>query len=187
MFRSTLAVALGVVLFASTSNAAIVNFKLEGKGGLGLIEANRNGGPIVGTPGSGGLIGSGIVYDTDTNVLTMEFGWGSGNGFTDLTGNATAMHIHGPADFFTNSGVQVNLGALPGYDNSLSNGGLVGSVNLSAAQETMLLDRDLYINVHTGANGGGEIRANLVAIPEPGSLLLLAAGSIGLLTVRRRR
>ena len=42
------------------------------------------------------------------------------------------------------------------------------------------------MNVHTSANGGGEIRGNLVAVPEP-SAALFGAASIGLLALRRRR
>ena len=89
-----LAVTLSVA-GVSSAEAHMISFDLVGKAGAGLLSGNQNQ-PINGTPGSGGESGSGIVFNDQTAVLTINVAWGSGNGFTNLTGNATAGHIHGP-------------------------------------------------------------------------------------------
>ena len=168
----------------ANANAAVVLFELQGAGGAGLLGSNEV--PPVAGGGSGGEIGAGISFDDVTNILTINVGWGSGNGFTDLTGDATAMHIH-RGDQNTAGGVAVNLGVLPGFSASASNGGFSGDVSLSAADATDLIGGDLYINVHTAANGGGEIRGNFAAVPEPTSAGLACVALLGGVLVRRRR
>jgi|TARA_B110000438_G_scaffold281456_1_gene307636 hypothetical protein len=60
-------------------------------------------------------------------------------------------------------------------------------LSTTSANETDLLNGLYYINVHTAANGGGEIRANLVVVPEPSSAAaLLGLATLGFLAVRRR-
>ncbi|MFK7736512.1 MAG: CHRD domain-containing protein [Pirellulaceae bacterium] len=166
---------------------AIVPFLLEGRSGAGLLGGNEN--PGVSGGGSGGLVGSGIFLDDQTNELTINVGWGSNNGFTDLTGNATLMHIHnaGSNDFTQNGGVEVNLGSQAGFDADFSSGGFSGTVTLTSAQATEILAGQYYINVHTAANGGGEIRGNFTAVPEPSSFLLSGLAASGMVWRRRRR
>ena len=150
-----------------SAQAHIISFDLMGKAGPGLLSGNENG-TINGTPGSGGEIGEGIVFNDQTGVLTIRIGWGSGKGFTDLSSNAQAGHIHGPtasggsASFTENAGIMIGLDDKPGWNSSASNGGFNGSVTLSSAQAADLFAGRLYINIHTPTNGGGEIRGNLV-------------------------
>ena len=61
----------------------------------------------------------------------------------------------------------------------------VGSATISASQETDLLAGLWYVNVHSTAFGGGEIRGQ-VLVPEPGMLGLVAVGVLALV-VRSRR
>ncbi len=176
---------------ASSAHAAVLLFDLQGKAGAGLLAGNENG-TVSGSFGSGGEIGAGITYDDASNILTLNFGWGTGNGFTDLTGNAAAGHIHGPtassgtASFTENASVLIGLDGLPGWSNSASAGGFSGSVTLTAGQETNLLAGQLYVNVHTATNPGGEIRGNLVVVPEPSSVVISGLG-LGMLAGRRKR
>jgi hypothetical protein len=180
-----------VFLSCAQAFGAIVSLDLLGKGGTGLLPGNENS-SVLGVPGRGGERSAGILFNDSTRILTIDIGWGSGNGFTDLTSAATAGHIHGPttsggtASFTQDAGVLITLDTLPGWNSSRTNGGLTGTVTLTATQATDLLAGKYYINVHTSTNGGGEIRGNLVVVPEPTAAGLAVAG-LGASALRRRR
>src|SRR5262245_20081107 len=80
---------------AASARATVIPFDLVGSAGTGLLAGNQ-GTSLNGTPGSGGEVGLGISFDDATNILTINTAWGSTNGFTNLTGNAIAGHLHGP-------------------------------------------------------------------------------------------
>ncbi len=86
------------------------------------------------------------VYDKATKKLTYNIA------FTGVT--PTAMHFHKGAAG-TNGGVEAEV-AGP-YTS-----GMTGSVTLNATQEADLLKGLWYLNVHSTAFAGGEIRAQLV-------------------------
>lgn len=198
-----LVIAASLVLAPVAAQATQWSFSLAGKGGAGLLPGNENF-TVNGAAGSGGELGAGILFDDVTNVLSVHVGWGSANGFTDLTGNATAAHIHwsgtnvnnlsivGDAAFLTSGGVIVGLDNVAfNYSNSASAGLINGSTVLSDLHETALFNGQLYVNVHTSTNGGGEIRGNITgatAIPEPSSFAALAGlAGLALAGARRRR
>lgn len=175
--------ALCLIAAPQSLDAQLVNFNLAGTAGSGLLPGNEN--PGANSTGSGDAIG--IVFNSATNELSIDVAWGSGNGFTDLTGDASAMHIHGPADINTNGGVLYNLGALSGFDGSATDGGFNGSVTLATGDVQTLFDGNLYLNIHTPDNGSGELRANLfAAVPEPSSMAIIGLAGT-LLAFRRRR
>ena len=106
-----------ILVFLSSlaiAGATVIEFDLS-PAGDGLSPANEVP-AVVGITGSGNEISAGISFDTTTSILTYAIGYGSAAGFTDLTGPATDMHIHGPAAVGTRHGprflVERSSGAL---------------------------------------------------------------------------
>lgn len=114
------------------------------------------------------------------------------------------MHIHGPVTeanpLLFNAGVLHNIIGNTSaanttrvynfVNNTDGTGSLLNStISWSGATlpdfETQLLAGRWYLNVHSGLNGGGEIRGNLV-VPEPSCLSLVGLTIAGL-AVRRVR
>jgi hypothetical protein len=98
-------------------------------------------------------------FDPSSNELswTIEF--------SDLSGPATGAHFHGPAEEGANAGVQVNIGEISGLTSPSA-----GSTELTSEQASMLMDGQMYINIHTEANPNGEIRGQVscdAATEEP--------------------
>jgi hypothetical protein len=89
-----------------------------------------------------------IDYDTATKKISWKLT------YTGLSGPATAAHFHGPAEPGKNAGVEV---AIPGATSSPAE----GSATLTDAQAADLAAGKLYVNVHTAANPGGEIRGQV--------------------------
>ncbi len=89
-----------------------------------------------------------IQLNTSTNVLSWKVT------YSGLTGPATAAHIHGPAGPGANAGVVIpfqNAGASP----------IVGQTTITPAQYGDLAAGLWYVNVHTAAHPGGEVRGQL--------------------------
>lgn len=61
------------------------------------------------------------------------------------------------------------------------------STTLTEAQEAQLLAGLMYVNIHSSAFPGGEIRGQLQAVPEPGTYGLIAAGLLVGVALWRRR
>lgn len=111
--------------------------------------------------------------------------------FTGLTAGMTIAHIHRGA-VGVNGPILVWLDGMqpagsPGVTPFIPAGSTSFSGTLNgtfpAADLNNLLAGSTYINIHTSAFPGGEIRGNL--IPTPGTLAMLGVG--GLLAARRRR
>ncbi|MBC8010308.1 MAG: CHRD domain-containing protein [Burkholderiales bacterium] len=175
----------------AVSQAAIIQFDLIGTAGAGLLPGNE---PGAITGGTGGEIGAGIFYDNVSNLLTLNVGWGSSQGFVDLSSAANNSHLHGPTASVNGNGFTEVAGApftLTRSSNLVTGGTITsGPLTLSEPQELALLDGKFYINIHTVNNGGGELRGFLVpaAIPEPSSFAALAGfAGLGLAALRRRQ
>jgi hypothetical protein len=128
---------------------------------VGLSPANEVP-AVVNSTGSGNAISGGITFDTDTSTLAFALGYGSAAGFTDLTGAATGVHIHGPAAAGAEASVLFDLASLHFPAATPTKGGVVyGSIVYTPTQAASLLNNLNYVNVHTTANPDGEIRGQL--------------------------
>ena len=90
--------------------------------------------------------------DIDYDAATKKLSWTLT--YSGLSGPATAAHFHGPAEPGKNAGVAV---AIPNATSSP----VEGSATLTDAQAADLAAGKYYINIHTAANPGGEIRGQV--------------------------
>jgi hypothetical protein len=89
------------------------------------------------------------------NDATKEISWKVT--FEGLSGDALAAHIHGPAGPGENGGVVTSLGPMGQPMKSP----VEGKATLTDAQVADVLAGKTYVNVHTLANKGGEIRGQI--------------------------
>lgn len=133
-------------MFATLALAITVVF--AGPAYADKYKATLNGKSEVPPNASAGTGTADIDYDPATKKLSWKLT------YTGLSGPATAAHFHGPAEPGKNGGVEV---AIPGATSSPAE----GSATLTDAQAADLAGGKLYINVHTAANPGGEIRGQV--------------------------
>lgn len=145
MMKSLMAAAALVSLGACTS--------MEDKLGLNIPTFTTKLAPGAGitSPGSGDGI---FTLDTATLVLGYTVN------YKDLTGPATMAHIHGPAEAGANAGVIVPLTVASPTQ-------IAGTVTLTEAQVAELKAGKYYVNIHTAANKGGEIRGQIMQFMMP--------------------
>lgn len=156
-------VALGAL--AAAANAEIFLFEAT-------IDGSQEPTPVV-TQASGTMTGQ---YDDVLNEFS--FSW-------DITGplngtpGAPGAHIHmapagvnGPIQFFMSDGVWPLSGAATW-------------TGVTTTHVDALFDHNLYLNFHTTAHPGGEVRGQITLVPAPSAAGLI--GLAGLALVRRRR
>ena len=67
-----------------------------------------------------------------------------------------------------------------GFVIGATSGSFSNSFALTPTQLTQVMSGGAYINIHTTAFPGGEIRGQIAAVPEPGTAALLCLGLAGL-------
>ena len=149
-------VSLAVLNFASPSHAEIIQFKADLKG--------SNEVPPNQTAGTGTVT---ATFDP----ATKQMSW-AGN-YSGLGGPPTAAHFHGPAAAGVNARLVLwisdNIGQCSqGECRSKSDtkahpsNPFQGSATLTDAQISDLLAGLYYVNIHTDAFPGGELRGQLI-------------------------
>ena len=149
--------------------------------------------------GNPGSQGHGSVMITLSGT-TLTF---SGGTYSGLAANASAAHIHGPALPLNQGGLPAGIlynlgtGATPVIPLGSTAGTISGTVNLVAnpngtaftvAQQLAQLNSGLwYVNIHNSSFPGGEIRGQILLVPEPATWTLGGLGLLGLLAWRRRK
>ena len=148
-----------------SSQASIIHFDLSPAGTdavAGLSPGNQVP-AVTNSTGSGNVVSGGITFDTDTLILSFAIGYGSAAGYTDLSGAATGMHIHGPAPAGENADVLVDLAPYSFSATNPASGGVIfGSVAYPGDAVDGLLGGSNYVNIHTALNPDGEIRGQLM-------------------------
>ena len=74
--------------------------------------------------------------------------------YSGLSGPVKAAHFHGPAESGKNAGVALGI-------NNAGESPVQGSAVLTADQAADLLAGKWYVNLHTAANPGGELRGQV--------------------------
>jgi hypothetical protein len=140
-FTAALLLAGAISMASCTStNSNVVN-----------MGATMNAASEVPPNASAGTGNAVVKLDKATKTLTWTVTYGG------LTGDATAAHFHGPAAPGANAPVVVPIGM-----GSVPNPA-TGSKVLTDDQIADLTSGKWYVNVHTKANPGGEIRGQVVA------------------------
>ena len=134
--------ALGVVAamsLASASQGEILNFVMTLDGGQEV--------PPVDTV----AFGNGTAtLDTDSNLFSWNIT------FQDLSAPQTAAHFHAVAPQCEGAGIAIGL----------PNGSpIIGSATVTATQAGQIISGLWYVNVHTSAHTGGEIRGQVMPAP----------------------
>jgi hypothetical protein len=108
----------------------------------------------------------------------------------------TGFHIHAPAAPGENAGIILDLGIAnwrnidaappPGINGMVFSGEYdIGGLSQEAADA--ILSNNSYLKLHTFAFRGGEIRGQIIVVPEPSTAMLMALGLVGLRVGRQRQ
>ncbi|MEO7276164.1 MAG: CHRD domain-containing protein [Vicinamibacterales bacterium] len=188
--KKVLFAAMLVALSASAAQAVPITYKTV------LNGTNEN--PDVLTAGTGTAT---VIYDSVTHLLSLNVA------FSGLTGDTTASHIHCcQADPLLNAGVATTTPTFAGFPLGVKSGTYANVLDLTlasswnpafvtaqggiggaeAALAAGLNAGASYLNIHSSFAGGGEIRGQLTAVPEPASMALLGLGMAAVASRKRR-
>jgi hypothetical protein len=179
------------LILGSVAQASIITY------GGALSGANENL-PVV----SAGTGFASFTVDTVANTILVNVV------FSGLNSADTAAHIHCCTPQGGNTGVATAVPALAGFPLGVTSGSfnnqlfslldptfynptfITNNGNTVAAAEGVLLaglaNGQTYFNIHTSTSAGGEIRAFLLPLPEPGTFVLAGLALAGLVFRRMR-
>lgn len=119
------------------------------RGGMETYRATLSGAQEV-PPNSSGASGNAeVTVDPSTLAMTYRVT------YSGLSGPASMGHIHGPAAAGQNAAVKIPFP-------SVAQSPITGNAKLTAEQYADLKGGRYYVNIHTAAHPGGEIRGQLM-------------------------
>lgn len=145
MMKTRTLLSLGVIA-AALSLSACGSMMASNTTSLSAKLSGVNEVPANTSAGSGMLEAN---LDKQTNLLTWTVT------YSGLTGPVKAGHFHGPAAAGANAGVAL------GFTGSVESP-IKGSATLTAAQAADVMAGKWYVNLHTAANPGGEVRGQVM-------------------------
>lgn len=149
---SSILVSLAFVGFTSCSKDDNNNASTSGNY---AVTGNANGSQVVpSVTGTATGTFSG-TYNANTNLLSYNMAW------TGLTGAASSTAL-----YTGTTGTNGTLLATTTITTTGSTGASVGTMTLTDAQETALLNGNMYYLVGTSAHASGEIRGQLTATAQ---------------------
>lgn len=140
----------GTQTFTVTYNGSTCNFDVIVSPNI-TFKATLTGANEVPSNNSTGTGTSTLVFNNDTKIFTIS------TTYSGLTGTATGAHIHRGA-----VGTAPANNVIFPFTNVTVSPIVYTSTALTAAQEADLKGGLWYVNVHTLANPGGEIRGQLI-------------------------
>ena len=151
MFKSFSKSLLAAVALAATLPAAATTFSfMAGLSGANEVPANAS--TATGT--------TLVTFDDVLNNVTVNVI------FSGLAAAASAAHIHCCSPPGVNSGVQIGLAGFPASTSNTYNGVLTPGVATFALVLAGAQAGQAYVNLHNPTFPGGELRGNLVPVPE---------------------
>lgn len=124
-----------------------------------------------------------VTFDDVLDTVAVSETW------SGLSGNATVNHIHVATAPSGSGPVKLGFSTFP--NPSPATGSFNGVFTLNSTDFDSLFNSTVaglaYVNLHSRAYGGGEIRGFLAPVPEASTYAMMAAGLAALGFVARRR
>ncbi len=158
---------LGIAGFSHAAHITVFNSAITGDA--------ANAGNGTGSLGKGSAT---MTFNSDTNEFSWFVAWEA------LTGPATIAHFHGPAAPDQNGPLELTI------DHTMNPS--IGSAILTPQQIEDVFAGLWYINIHTAAFPGGEIRGQVLAlspqpIPVPAAFWLFGSCLITVFGLRKKQ